>query len=120
MKKVVYNACFGGFSVSEVAAYRLVELGMTDLLQDIEDRKDPKMSFCKNSYSLHGVKRHDPRLVQVIEELGDKANGRCAKLKIQKIYGNQYKIDDYDGNETVVTPDSINNDWEIIELYDNK
>lgn len=54
--------------------------------------------------------RSDPRLIQVIEELGDAANGMCAKLRIEEVSaGTQYRIDEYDGNETVKTRDSY--DW---------
>jgi hypothetical protein len=51
--------------------------------------------------------RADPILIQVIEELGKKANGQCATLKIEEVpAGTQYRIDEYDGNETVATRDS--------------
>lgn len=54
------------------------------------------------------VDRHDPVLVQVVEELGDKANGQYAKLRIAEVSG-PYKIQEYDGYESVETPDDI--DW---------
>lgn len=47
-------------------------------------------------------------LVQVVEELGDKANGEYAKLRIEEVYGS-YRIDEYDGNESVMT--SGDYDW---------
>lgn len=56
------------------------------------------------------VDRHDPVLVQVVEELGDKANGECAKLAIEEVDG-PYRIDEYDGFESVETPGSY--DWII-------
>lgn len=49
--------------------------------------------------------RHDPILVQVVEELGIYANGDCADLKIFKTESNLYRIDEYDGLETVITPE---------------
>ena len=46
--------------------------------------------------------RTDPLLIRVIEELGDMANGRCAKLKVVEIPdGTDYIIDEYDGNEHI-------------------
>lgn len=46
--------------------------------------------------------RTDKDLIKVIEELGDKANGACAKLKIVEIPdGIEYEIDEYDGIETI-------------------
>lgn len=56
----------------------------------------------------YGVDRHDPALVQVVEELGNKANGDYAELRIAEVSG-PYRIDEYDGNESVETPDSY--DW---------
>lgn len=46
--------------------------------------------------------RNDPDLVAVVEELGDKANGRYAELVVVEIpEGINWYIDDYDGSETV-------------------
>jgi hypothetical protein len=52
----------------------------------------------------HGreLERHDPKLVQVVEELGDKANGAHARLVIVEVPdGVEYEVDDYDGMESV-------------------
>lgn len=58
------------------------------------------------------IDRTDPALVQTVEELGDKANGRHAKLKIAEVpSGTLYRIDEYDGNESVMTQDDY--DWKI-------
>jgi hypothetical protein len=49
--------------------------------------------------------RTDPDLIEVIERLGDLANGSCAKLAIAEIPdGASFEIDEYDGNESVVPP----------------
>lgn len=111
MNKVVYNVCFGGFSLSKAAAVRLVELGMQEMVEEIEMSKQPSMSFMQNSFGYR-ISRHDPRVVQVVEELGSEAaSGRCAKLKVIEIYGNRYRIDEYDGQETVVEPDTDYLEW---------
>lgn len=48
------------------------------------------------------VERHDPRVIQVIEEMGDKASGACADLKVVEIPdGTDYEISEYDGNEHI-------------------
>ena len=54
-----------------------------------------------------------PPIVAVVEALGDEANGPCASLEICEIGGNQYRIDEYDGAENVVTPEGY--DWIFIE-----
>ena len=85
--KVVYNACYGGFGLSDEAVVRLKELGST-----INDR-----------YLPWEFPRHDLLLVQVVEELGDKANTWASKLRIEEVCG-PYRIEEYDGLETVYEP----------------
>ena len=46
--------------------------------------------------------RTDPKLIQVIEELGKKADGSCAKLKVVEIPdGIEWHIHEYDGYEHI-------------------
>jgi len=88
--KVVYNDCYGGFSLSEKAIAMLYELGV---LNDYVD--------------YWSVERHDPLLVKVVEELGELASSTFSDLKIAEITSPIYKIDEYDGAESVITPDKI-------------
>jgi hypothetical protein len=74
----------------------------------LEERIAFNQQYSKQTWDNSNVSRHDPILVQVVEELGDKANGMCAKLAIKEVSG-PYRIDEYDGNETVVEPDGY--DW---------
>lgn len=89
--KVVYNACYGGFGLSDEAKSRYAELTGCSA-EDI----------CE-----YNMSRHDTTLVQVVEELGDAASGFCGNLQITEIEGSLYRIDEYDGNESVQTPDDI-------------
>lgn len=107
MAKVVYNACYGGFSLSKEAAEMLAAEGVESAEKALvpfpdEAEWEKALGF---SYSAQGMARHDPRLVKVVEALGDKANGRYAKLRIAEVEG-PYRIDEYDGSESVETPDS--------------
>lgn len=128
MHKVVYNACYGGFSLS-LKAVDWLEHNSKDnsLLAHIEEcKEDIKHSAERVKCSVKyfndllccGVSRyfdgyrHHKDLVAVVEALGDKANGECAKLEIANV-GNQYRIDEYDGAEEVVTPEG--SDWIIIQ-----
>lgn len=86
--KVVYNACFGGFVLSDKAMTRLKELG-----SDID-----------NKYLCWSFPRHNPLLVQVVEELGAEASAWASKLCIKEVSG-PYRIEEYDGAETVYEPD---------------
>lgn len=68
--------------------------------------------FNDHFVSVHDFKRTDPVLVQVVEELGDKANGEYAELSVVEFSGNKYRICEYDGLEWLETPDSIQ--WEEV------
>ncbi len=90
MAKVVYNTCFGGFGLSKAA----IRLGR-------ELSGDPQWG---GDYGGRDLPRHDNVLVAVVETLGDKANGRSADLAIRELTsGTLYRIDDYDGQESVMT-----------------
>ncbi len=46
--------------------------------------------------------RDDPMVIRVVEELGEKANGKHAKLKVVEIPdGTKYTVEEYDGNEHI-------------------
>lgn len=50
----------------------------------------------------HDFARDDPALVQTVEELGEKANGRHAELAVVEVPDDaQWEIDEYDGLEHV-------------------
>ena len=90
--KVVYNGCYGGFGLSVRAIKLLEERGVQ---------------------VAYEIPRHHPELVRVVEELGDAANGRHARLFVEEIEGNKYRIDEYDGSESVVVPNE--DEWTTIE-----
>lgn len=63
-------------------------------------------------FSTSDFKRDDLALIQVIEDLGERANGFCASLAIRDIpTGTRYRIDEYDGREAVVTIDEY--EWQV-------
>lgn len=91
---IVVNNCYGGFSLSKEGVEYMRNHGVE----------------CEDEYSLtYDFPRHHPVLVKMVEELGsEKASGRYAKLAIEKIKSPFYLIDEYDGIESVITPDI---DW---------
>jgi len=95
--KVVYNSCYGGLSVSPEAWTRMQELGYTG-----------EASVHNDFAYLYDCARHNPILVQVVQELGKKASGRGSDLYIAQVFG-PYRIEEYDGSETVIEPDDY--DW---------
>ena len=59
-------------------------------------------AFGKQNFSYYDIARNDPALVQVVEEMGDKANGDHATLKVVEIPDDvEWQIDEYDGSEWV-------------------
>lgn len=100
--KVVYNATYGGFSISRACAERMAELGNKEAAELIEDLDDRFYGY------LEETPRHDLALVQAVEELGESANGSVASLCVRELSGRRYIIREYDGSETVVEPEDIN------------
>jgi len=100
LTKVVYNISYGGFSISPEALRRMQELGFTG---------ETSINSLHNDCAyLYDCARHNPILVQVVEELGKKANGCGSDLRIAQVFG-PYRIEEYDGAETVMEPSDY--DW---------
>jgi hypothetical protein len=116
MHKVVFNNCYGGFSLS-ISAIAWLEHNCTDkelklfIKQVFNEGGNLHIQYAVSDYFCN--KRHHKDLVAVVEALGPKANGSCASLSICNIDTNQYRIEEYDGAEDVVTPDGEN--WIFIE-----
>ena len=107
MTKIVYNACYGGFSLSEKAIKRYWEL---------KGETYPEHWWSTNLLAEHwwdrSIDRADPILVRVVEELGESASGGFAELKIRALVkGTLYRIDEYDGFEQVMTQNDY--DWRV-------
>ncbi len=148
-RKVVWNACYGGFELSPLATKMFYELkhpgetvyfyerksdlgtnkdtytkipenkikrvksfNVTILSKDLGDSftlsRDDRNSELYQEFNNHYIwipnfERHDPDLVKVVETLGDKASGECAKLVVTDIGDSKYHINEYDGYESVIT-----------------
>lgn len=107
MKKIVINSDWGGFDLSDEAIVRYAELKGINLLA--VDNK-----FGSKDYYVDGIKddehyfwyqeidRDDPALVQVVEELQEKSEGRYASLKVVEIPDDvDWIIQEHDGREWV-------------------
>ena len=119
-KKVVYNNCFGGFGLSGKAIKWLEENGRYDLREFISTKRkeieadpdkllstDERLDYAvRYDFGENGLPRHDVDLVRCVETLGREADGRFADLRIHELTGNLYRIDEYDGSETVMEPES--------------
>lgn len=119
--KIVYNDCYGGYALSDKAIDWLSEHGSDKTKRFIaqkrlEANEKTKYDSSKIFYVMDALryflKRHDPDLVAVVEALGKEVNGTFSDLAIEEIDGDMYNIEEYDGKETVVTPDDIG--WTVI------
>lgn len=129
--KVVLNGCYGGFGLSDAAIRLYLEkkgieywerpskyasLGADFFLCTPEQYEElyEKAQSSKGRdrfkevnalyFTYHDMDRWDPTLVEVVEELGDAANGRFAALHVVDIPfedGDGWYIDEYDGVETI-------------------
>lgn len=129
--KIVINACFGGFSLSDAAedlyakksGFKIYRYGQKKYKHsDGEDlyeknhlnkmfsytfKKDHGDSFAvfpddDSHWYSRGVERDDPILVEVVEEIKGDANGMCADLEIIEIPdGVDWDIEEYDGSEHI-------------------
>lgn len=128
--KIVYNDCYGGYALSDKAIDWLSEHGSdktkrfiaqkrleaNDKIKDYDTRVRITADSTRKFYVMDALRyfleRHNPDLVAVVESLGKEVNGTFSDLVIEEIEGDMYNIEEYDGKETVVTPDDIG--WTVI------
>lgn len=89
MRKIVINKSYDEFCLSHKAFIRLRELGQQEALQEL-DRGEywPKAAGPREpSLNQYGklIPRDDEKLVRVVEELKEAANGHAAALRIVTI-----------------------------------
>ena len=107
--KIVINACYGGFSLSKEAILLARQLSGNPTWGDVvlagEKYSDGSLKIVIiNSYHPN-IKRTDKILVQVVEQLKDKAYGACASLEIRRVCG-KYRINQFDGYEYIEREDT--------------
>jgi len=100
--------------------YWLIPEDHPDRIRFNELKKLPRSEFDYNEYNniydrwtmtrFYDFNRDDPVLIEVVETLGEKANGDHAKLYIEELpSGTLYRIKEYDGIESIETKDDM--DW---------
>lgn len=68
----------------------------------MEDRQAYNKLYSEQTVYEREIERHDPALVQAVEELGDKANGSLAELAVVEIPDDvDYVVEEYDGVEHI-------------------
>jgi hypothetical protein len=93
MTKIVIKTCYGGFGLSEEVEKRYKELG-------------GRFEWSSD------IRRDCPILVQVVEELGSRAETNFSKFEIVELpSGTKYRIQEYDGLEWIELEADIQ--WDI-------
>jgi hypothetical protein len=111
--KIVINKCYGGYGLSEAAYEELHKLGVPILKYDKKTyRKNREkriifefpFSYGSGKYFSDYFKKHrgDKDLVEIVERLGEKANGLFADLEIEEVEGKNWRIENNDGWEKIV------------------
>lgn len=109
--KVAINNCYGGFNLSDKAfellldrkgvEYEKVESRYSDIWLYYEKGhvRDDNFFISHDDYYSD---RADPDLIEIIEELGENANGYSSSLKIVNIpEGIEWHVYSYDGLEHI-------------------
>lgn len=120
--KIVHAVNYGGFYLSGEAVCRVAEakgykprryaaecyeLGTVENnALDEDDWTNVELIIER----IHMLPRHDEDLVRVVEELGDKASARHTEITVENfdLPSNRYAVREYDGYESIITPESIN------------
>jgi hypothetical protein len=98
--KIVLNRCYGGFGISEKAVNWLRERGEPHDKAYVIESMGWRPSHC-------GLHRHDPLLVECVETLGEEASGDSARLEVVEINQPLYRINEYDGAESIEEPEGL-------------
>jgi hypothetical protein len=101
--KIVINDDYGGFGLSDEAVREYLRRKYGEFREEGPD-KYGFFHFYVNGEYFHesNVERDDSVLIEVIEEMGEKANGKYANLKIVEIPDDvDWYIEEYDGMEHV-------------------
>jgi hypothetical protein len=108
--KIAINRCFGGFNLSQAAYKRLVDLHKVPVLTRDVPEPNEFVVFDVEGYGYfsewhHKEFRADPRVIEVIEAMGEAANGACSELKVVDAQvGDDWYIEEHDGKERIVSP----------------
>ncbi len=116
MKKIVINACYGGFSVNRTGWLWLRDRGQPQAIEQKDPLRPQDPDEDDRWYALRAngggigsdmlvidIPRDDPLLIELVETLGsDAVSGQCARLKVIEIPDHvEWCIEEYDGMERV-------------------
>jgi hypothetical protein len=101
--EVVISTCYGGFSLSDEAVLLYAEkAGIKLYPRERNIRETDFYTVPPEYFSDRDIERDDPNLVEVVKELGNKANGEYASLSVINIPDDvDWTIEEYDGSEWI-------------------
>jgi hypothetical protein len=106
--KVVINRCFGGFGLSHEAILKYAALsGLNLIAVDNKSNILPYNYYVgsvdeEHFWSEYDIKREDPNLVKLVEQMGESINTRFSDLAVVEIPDDvKWHICEYDGWEHV-------------------
>lgn len=107
--KVVINSDYGGFGLSDDAMREILKRKGFEYREEGPDKYGFYHFYVNGEYFYDSdIDRDDPALVSVVEEMGEKANGRYAHLRIVEIPDDvKWHIGEYDGKEHVAEDHSV-------------
>ena len=109
VREIVINACHGGYGLSLEAELLYLKKSLIDYTTEDRvsrydtERYGPEILVNGSVWrSKFDIRRDDPVLVSVVRELGSRANGNFAELKIVEIPASvNWQIKEYDGREWI-------------------
>ena len=108
MKKVVINDCHGGFGLSHEAVVKYSHLCKESITFDsTESTLLPYVYYKMNGnnrehWHAKNIKRDDPILVMLVEQMGYYVNDKFSELKVVEIPDDvNWYVEEYDGLEWV-------------------
>jgi len=105
--KIVINSDYGGFSLSDQAVLAYGRKKGLNLVKDENTSWNISIFYKdtvakENYFEDREIPRNDPALVEVVEVLGEAANGFAASLKIVEIPEDvEWCVEENDGREWV-------------------
>ena len=114
---VVINNCYGGFGLSGETVKMMAELGHKKAIEVVEDRINwfrpfggteadeyPYLADYNDDFTRHDI--YLIEAVKLVQAGGLKAGGDCSELLIVEIPGIEYRIENYDGWESIYWPEA--------------
>jgi hypothetical protein len=114
--EILLNGAYGGFDISKEAVAKYNE--------KLKEINPEHRDLRAGDYRLHAYEhRMNPILINIVKELGDKANGKFCKIYIETFNSelkNYIRIHEYDGQESIYADISLYRNDKIKEIINSE